>query len=132
MLPVDKDIISTLDLESRFFENIKAQNFSAFQDLLRHCKAQMMLWLMPPTQVHCEDRRSAKTVGNFRVARVELVIPINTLKLDVAEPHFSELVMKVFQKVRSRENTENLASDREYAVENGVIKIGRYRPFLLE
>jgi hypothetical protein len=129
IIPVDQDIINPLDLESRFFENITEQNFSAFQDLLRHHKLQKMLWLMPPTQVVCEDPRSAQTVGIFRVARAELAIPINTLELDAEEPHFSELVMKVFQKMCSCEDTENIAPDREYAVENGIIKIGRYQLF---
>ena len=132
ILPVDQDIISTLDLESRFFENITEPNLLAFQDLLRHLKSQKMLWLTPPIQVVCEDPRSAQTVGTFRVARAELAVPINTLELDVADSHFSELVMKVFQKVRSREDAENIAPDREYAVHNGIIKIGRYQPFLLE
>jgi SAM-dependent methyltransferase len=125
-LPVEQDIISTLDLESRFFENISQQNFLAFQDLLRHHKSQNILWLMPPTQVHCLDPRSAQTIGTFRVARAELAIPINTLEVDIAEPDFSELVLKVFQKVRTREDTEKIAPDREYAVDNGIIKIGRY------
>ena len=132
ILPVGQDIISTLDLESRFFENIPEARFSAFQDFLRHQKSQKVLWLMPPTQVNCEDPRSAQSVGLFRVARAELAIPINTLELDPAETEFSQLVLKVFLKIRTREDTETIAPDREFIVDNGVIKIGRYQPFSLE
>lgn len=132
ILPADQDVISTLDLESRFFDNITEENYMAFQDLLRHYNDQKLLWLMPHTQVSCQDPCSGQTVGMFRVARAELAIPIHTLEIDPAETDFSELVMKVFQKVRTREDTETIAPDKEYAVDNGVIKIGRYQPFSLE
>lgn len=132
IMPVNQDIISTLDLEARFFENVSEDRFSAYQDLLCHHKSQKVLWLMPPTQVNCDDPRSAQTIGAFRVARAELSVQLNTLEIDTAEKEFSQLVMKVFQKVRTREDTESIAPDREYAVDNGVIKIGRYQPFSLE
>lgn len=132
ILPADQDIISSLDLESHFFENITEGNYTAFQDLLRHYNDQKMLWLMPHTQVSCQDPCSGQTIGMFRVARAELAIPIHTLEIDPAEMDFSELVMNVFQKVRTREDTETIAPDKEYAVDNGVIKIGRYQPFSLE
>ncbi|KAL9079243.1 MAG: hypothetical protein Q9157_001861 [Trypethelium eluteriae] len=131
-VPVDQDILSTLDLESHFFENVSEKRFLAFQNLLRHHKDQKLLWLMPLTQVDCQDPRSAQTIGTLRVARAELAIPANTLEIDVAETDFSQLVMKVFEKVRTREDTEKIAPDREYAVADGVIKIGRYQPFSLE
>ena len=87
---------------------------------------------MPPTQVNCEDPRSAQTIGVFRVAHAELAIPLNTLELDPAEADFTQLILKLFQKVRTREDTEKIAPDREYIVDDGVIKIGRYQPFSLE
>lgn len=131
-LPLDQDIISTLDLETRFFENITEERFLTFQDLLRHYKSQRLLWLMPPAQVRCIDPRSAQTIGMFRVIRAELAIPLNTLEIEPTETGFSSLVMKVFQKVRTREDTDKIAPDREFAVDQGVIKIGRYQPFSLE
>ena len=132
ILPAGQDIISTLDLESRFFEDVSEAAFLAFQDFLRHQKSQKVLWLMPPTQVGCENPRSAQTIGVFRVARAELAIPLNTLELDPTELDFTQLVLKVFQKVRTREDTEKIAPDREYIVDSGIIKIGRYQPFSLE
>ena len=131
-LPSGQDVISMLDLETAFFEDISAPDFKAFQDVLRHHKSQNFLWLMPPTQMHCEDPRSAQTIGTFRVARAELAVPLNTLEISVAEPNFSQLVMQVFEKVRTREDIDNIAPDREYAVDGGIIKLGRYQPFLLE
>jgi SAM-dependent methyltransferase len=131
-LPQDQDIISTLDLETPFFENITKERFSAFQQLLRHHKSQKLLWLMPPTQVRCLDPHSAQTIGMFRVVRAELAIPFMTLEIDPTETDFFNLVMKVFHKVRTREDTDKIAPDKEFAVDRGVIKIGRYEPFSLE
>lgn len=131
-LPLHQDVISTLDLESRFFENITSVDFKAFQDLLRTHNSQNFLWLMPPTQIHCEDPRSAQTVGTLRVARAELAVPFNTLEISVTEDQFFILIMKVFGKIRTRQDIDRIAPDREYAVDNGVIKLGRYQPFSLE
>lgn len=124
-----QDIVSTLDLESNFFENISEERFSSFQSVLRHQKSQKILWLTAPSQILCKDPRAAQTIGMSRTIRSELAIPFATLEIDQTETDFSNLVMQVFKKVQSREDTENLTPDREYAVDKGVIKIGRYHPF---
>ncbi|KAL4887827.1 polyketide synthase dehydratase-domain-containing protein [Aspergillus ambiguus] len=130
----DQDILSTLDLESQFFDNISETNLGAFQSLLRSIRPQKqkLLWLMPHSQLRCDDPRSAQTIGTFRVARAELAASLSTLEIHPSEPEFSDLAIKVFNKVRSHDDVENLLPDREFAVENGVIKIGRYQPFSLE
>lgn len=128
----NQDILSTLDLESRFFDNISEESLLGFQSFLRSVKSQKLLWLMPHSQLRCEDPRSAQTVGAFRVARAELAAALNTLEIDASEPDFSNLVLKVFNKVRASEDNEKLLPDREFGVDNGVIKIGRYQPFSLE
>ena len=127
----DQDIISTLDLETNFFENITMPRFLAFQELVRKHKSQKLLWLLPPTQVHFTDPRSAQSIGMIRTARAELAVPFMTLEIDPEEPDFSNLVMRVFEKVRNREDIDNLAPDKEYVVDNGIVKIGRYQPFSL-
>ena len=127
----DQDIISCLDLEKNFFENIAEPDFVAFQDLLRNMKARKLLWLTKPAQVHCRDPRSAYSIGVARTSRSELAIPFFTLEIDPSEPEFSMLVMKVHGKVTSAEDTESLLPDREYIVDKGIIQIGRYHPFSL-
>jgi SAM-dependent methyltransferase len=128
----NQDILSTLDLESPFFDNISEPDLGAFQLLLRSITSQKLLWLMPHSQLRCDDPRSAQTVGTFRVARAELAASLNTLEINPSEPQFSDLVIKLFNKVRSHDDVEKLLPDREFAVDNGVIKIGRYQPFSLE
>lgn len=127
----DQDIISCLDLERNFFENIAETDFVAFQDLLRNMNVRKLLWLTKPAQVHCRDPRSAYSIGVARTSRSELAIPFFTLEIDPDEPEFSMLVMKVLGKVASAEDTETLLPDREYIVDKGIIQIGRYHPFSL-
>ena len=131
-IPLDQDVISTLDLEKYFFENITEERFIAFQDLLRRHKSQKILWLMPLTQIHCVDPRSAQSIGMIRTARAELAIPFMTLEIEATEKSFSDLVMQVFQKIRRGEDADNLAPDKEFVVDKGIIKIGRYQPFSLQ
>ena len=40
--------------------------------------------------------------------------------------------MQVFGKIASRKDDGTLAPDMEYAVDDGVIKVGRYHPFSLQ
>lgn len=128
----DEPIISTLDLESRFFENITRDKFQAFQDQVRQHKKQKLLWLMPPVQVRCIDPRSAQSIGMLRTVRAELGIPYMTLEIDPTEPNFSQLVTCVLKKVCNREDIDNLAPDKEFVIDQGTIKIGRYQSFSLE
>ena len=133
ILPKVQDIISTLDLESHFFENIDEQKFVAYQQLLRQLQPHAnFLWLMPPSQINCSDPRSAQTIGMIRVNRAELAVPITTLEIDSSEKAFSDLVFRVFTKIAAHRDMEKFYPDREYAVDNGVIKLGRYFPFALE
>ena len=128
----EHDIISTLDLEVPFFEKVTEKRFSAFQQFLRKCKAQKILWLTAPTQILCKNPRSAQSIGMARTIRPELAIPFFTLEIDWTEPEFSRLIMQVFEKIRNCEDTETLAPDREFAVDKGIIKFGRYHPITLK
>jgi hypothetical protein len=77
------------------------------------------------------DPRSGQTIGMIRTIRSELALPFVTLEIEPTEAEFSSLVTKVLKKVRASEDTDNLLPDREFAVDRGIVKIGRYRPFPL-
>lgn len=130
-LPEDHDIISCLDLESNFFENIPANRFAAFQSLLKSIGPQKILWLTSPVQIQCRDPRSAQTIDVARTIRSELAMPFFTLKIDATESKFADLVFQVFNKICKEENHNDLASDKEFAVHEGSICVGGYHPFSL-
>ena len=130
-LPEDEDIISALDLETTFFEGITQARFSAFQQLLRQQKGQRFLWMTMPCQISCKDPSRAQSIGMARTIRSELGIPFFTLEADPNETSFAQLAVQVFAKIQASEDTEKLLPDREYVVDNGEVKIGRYHPFSL-
>ncbi|KAF5553596.1 polyketide synthase [Fusarium napiforme] len=130
-LPQDQDIISCLDLETAFFENIPAENFARFQDFIESLGSKTVLWLMPPSQVECANPRSAQTLGVARTLRSELGLSFYTLEVDLLEDGSSTLVTSVFEKIIQDQDIEALEPDREYLVHDGVVCVGRYQPTLM-
>ena len=131
---IDGDMIVSLDLETNFFEQISQQNFAHFQQLCPLLEARNVLWLMPPTQVNCPDPRGSQRLGVIRTARSENNLPLTTLEIDHLQPEIEKFVVAIFQKVREWDDSANasLAPDRELAVHDDVVMVGRYRSFTLE
>ncbi len=130
--PLHQDIISCLDLEGKGFNGLSEQTFNEFKTFVQRLGKQKLLWLTRPVQIKCKDPRSAQVIGVTRTLRSELALPIYTLEISTDEPRFTDLVAGVFEKIRSQEDVGgNLAPEREFAVENGVVCIPRYHPFSL-
>ncbi|KAH8650845.1 hypothetical protein BGZ60DRAFT_534031 [Tricladium varicosporioides] len=130
-LPKDQDIISCLDLETNFFENITEGSFTTFQLLLRSLSTEKILWLTPVAQMKCRDPRSAQSLGVIPTIRTELALQFHTLEISSNEPEFASLVANVFIKIQKQDDRDNLESDKEFVVDNGVVFVGRYQPFSL-
>jgi acyl transferase domain-containing protein/SAM-dependent methyltransferase len=126
---IEGDIIASIDLERSFFETINNKDFVLFQNLCRNLEGRALLWLMPPTQVDCIDPSRSQSLGMIRTARSELDLWLMTLEIEPNVDNFADLVIDIFEKVRTREDSGTLAPDREFAVHESVVKIGRYRPF---
>ncbi|KAM6508198.1 hypothetical protein FALCPG4_018080 [Fusarium falciforme] len=130
-LPCDKDILFLVDLESFFFENISPEDLEVFQNILKNHQSGRILWLTKPAQVNCKDPRSAQVIGVARSIRAETQLPFYTLEIQPTEPCLPELVHQVLDKIQRVMDDEMLAPDKEYIVDEGVVKIGRYQPFLV-
>ncbi|KAK4150451.1 putative polyketide synthase [Chaetomidium leptoderma] len=79
----------------------------------------------------CRDPQGAETLGVMRTIRAELGLPLFTLELDYEEEHANavRLISDVFtKKVRSAQDGDLLNADREFAIDNGVVLVGRYHP----
>ncbi|TID06330.1 Compactin diketide synthase mokB [Colletotrichum higginsianum] len=134
-IPHDRDVVSLLDVESFFFQDITAERWAAFQKILQKHEAGNILWVTKPAQVNCKDPRSAQALGVARSVRAESKVPFYTLEVaKAAEAKSTELLSKVLCKIRNDADATNnglLASDMEYVIDDGVIKVGRYQPFSL-
>ncbi|KAH6951861.1 hypothetical protein DER45DRAFT_529184 [Fusarium avenaceum] len=130
-VPEDQAIISCLDLEAAFFEDIPKDKFTALQNLARSAGTRTILWLIPPTQANCFNPSSGQTLGVTRTLRSELGLNLYTLEVDPQGGFFGPSVLKTFERVMRDQDIENLEPDREYIVKDGVICVGRYQPIPL-
>ncbi|KAI1374459.1 hypothetical protein F4677DRAFT_461487 [Hypoxylon crocopeplum] len=129
--PPDVDIISCLNLESDWFINLTEEAFTNLQTFAKALGQQKVLWLTRPVQIRCEDPRPATFIGIARTLRAEQVPGLCTLEIDATESRFADLVLGVFDKVRTQEDVGTLGPDREFAIENSRVCIPRYHPFSL-
>ncbi|KAL2163841.1 hypothetical protein VTH06DRAFT_5900 [Thermothelomyces fergusii] len=138
-LPSGQDVISSVDLESRFFDHdtLTEEGLSAFQAMLRQVQKRndRILWLTPPFQVKCRDPRGAQTLAVMRTIHAELNLALFTLELDYEREMTgaaARLISDVFvKKVQRARDDDVLNADREFVVDNGTLLVGRYRPFSL-
>ncbi|KAI1770343.1 hypothetical protein F4818DRAFT_455735 [Hypoxylon cercidicola] len=129
--PLGQDIISCLNLETDWFINLTKESFIHLQTFAKALEQQKILWLTRPVQIRCTDPRPATFIGVARTLRAEQVPGLCTLEIDAGEPQFADLVLGVFEKVRTEEDVGTLAPDREFAVENSQVCVPRYHPFSL-
>lgn len=124
------DIVSIIDLDDPFFENIANEPYYDFQKFLANLKNSGVFWVTKPCHIRVQDPRYAQVIGLARVIRSELLIEFATCEIDDVDG-VSSLVGQAFEKFRTRHDEDTLNPDFEYAIENGVIKIGRYFPFVM-
>ena len=128
-LPVDQDIISTLELSEPFFHPISAREFTKFQKLMADLGTNRLLWLTRSSQTNCDDPRFSLVLGLARTLRSEMSINFTTLELDKLDSQAWKSVAGVFEKIQSRQvrsAASEIDPDFEYVLSNGVIEVGRY------
>jgi hypothetical protein len=124
-------IISTLDLESPTFSDLSRKSLEDFQKTMRGIQPQLFLWVMPPVQLGCLSPDAATSLGILRTIRAELALPIITLEISKEEDKFCDILTKFFFTQTNRPpSSETLSPDSEFVVDDGVVKIGRFLPFL--
>lgn len=124
----DQDVVSTIELEDSYFDEISAADYHTFMAYLSSLKTGM-LWLTRSAQVKSVDPRFGLTVGLARTIRSELALDFSTIELQKLDSRTAEAILGIFQKFQARKSS----SDPEFNVEpefvvddDGVILIGRY------
>jgi SAM-dependent methyltransferase len=125
-----QDIVSMLDLQEPFLENISEKRF---QDLVHFLHAvdtdSCILWLTRAAQMNCKDPRWAQSLGLTRAVRNELSVDVASLELDNLEGEASVAIIQVLQKLQRRVKFDDYDPDYEWALDNGKIHIGRFHWF---
>lgn len=103
-LPPSNAVISLLDIQEQSkVHRISQDDWSTLREYLLTHRA-TMLWLMPASQLGCEDPRSAMMLGLARTARNELALKILTVELDSAimETTVTQAVAKILLRADVR------------------------------
>ncbi|KAJ4388197.1 hypothetical protein N0V93_008804 [Gnomoniopsis smithogilvyi] len=128
-LPKDQDIISVLELDDPFIDEISGLEFEKLMETIRSLKAKdCVLWLTHAAQMDCKDPRFAKVIGLARNVRSELGIDIATVELDTteAESGVFNVVYQLWEVFARREHDAVIHPDFEYAIRNNVPHIPRF------
>lgn len=126
MLPPGAEVISLIDLEGPFFDDLSSVDFAAFQKCFSALKDVNLLWVTRPVQMKCEDPCFGLSLGVLRTSRHEIAEDFATLEIDQLDGTAIESVVKVFNKVRSQRDRPWLYPDYEFALQDGVIHIPRF------
>ncbi|GAB7347261.1 hypothetical protein MBLNU459_g3352t2 [Dothideomycetes sp. NU459] len=130
-LPVSQDIISLLDVNNPFFQNIDEKRLKSFQQLLEGLGQSGLLWITHPCQLDCRNPAYAQVVGAARSIRTEMLLDFATCEVD--DIGFSmDKIVDVFTKFHTRAEDESLKPDFEYAINKGLVNVPRIYPFALK
>ncbi|KAF5019294.1 hypothetical protein F66182_8712 [Fusarium sp. NRRL 66182] len=137
-----QDIVSLLDARTPFLDGIDQDRFTAFQSILEGLgtSAAGMLWVTHLCQIGGKDPRFAQIIGTARTIRTESLLDIATCEVDNLSSSLDSVV-DILDKFQARprvvdESEEgdalDLKPDYEYAIVDGVVKVGRIYPFSLK
>jgi acyl transferase domain-containing protein len=126
--PPGQDVISIIDGEEPFFNNIDANSFETLKQFLLRIQDVGIIWLTHLSQLGCRNPAYAPILGYARTARSELLIDFATCEVDNFDSS-ADNVLKVITKFQARTDDDLMKPDFEYAIKNDVIYVGRFYPF---
>lgn len=128
--PATENIISTVDLQVPFFENIKPEAFEAFRTLITEASNRQasIFWLTRTSQVKCTDPRWGQTIGAARSIRNELNLNFATCEVDQISSQSLLAVSRVFKKFQKQKEGNGNLPDYEYCIVDGEILVSRLYP----
>jgi hypothetical protein len=125
------DIISLLDEDQPFFENVKETNFKALQQLLADVSDSGLFWITRGAQMQVKDPRYAQVIGAVRSIRQEDSIDFATCEVDDVSASLDDVV-DAFTQFQNRREDEFFRPNYEYAIVDGTINVPRVYPFTFE
>ncbi|KAF5548576.1 polyketide synthase [Fusarium phyllophilum] len=127
-VPNGQDIITVLDDEQPFFENLEERRFESFKTLAGNLKDTGILWITHLSQLHCSDPRFGQVLGISRTLRSEMLLGFATCEVDNIQSS-SDRIVDVFERFQLRQEDDTLKPDYEYSVVENTVYVGRMHPF---
>ncbi|TID07519.1 Compactin diketide synthase mokB [Colletotrichum higginsianum] len=126
-----EDLISVVDLQTPFFENISAETFAVFRKLVTGASDQQsgIFWLTRSSQLGCPDPRWGETIGAARSIRNELSLDFATCEVgQIDDAESLSAVSRVFKKFQQRRHEDVVSPEYEYSIVDGTVHISRLYP----
>ncbi|KDN70595.1 hypothetical protein CSUB01_10619 [Colletotrichum sublineola] len=126
-----QNVISLLDEDSPFFEDIDEQRFVALQKLLASIGEKRLFWITRPSQMQCKDPRYATVIGAIRSIRHEDMIDFATCEVEDVSASLDEVV-DAFVHFQNGQEDDSFRPNYEYAIVDGTINVPRFYPFTFD
>jgi SAM-dependent methyltransferase len=123
--PPGTDVISMMDMEGPFFDNISADRFSQFQRLVAQVAPSRIIWITESSQMSCNDPRFGLVLGVARTIRHEIMPDFVTVELDRFDDAAVTSVLRVLEHLNERQGHPLLDPDYEFALDEGIIHVSR-------
>lgn len=127
-LPAGQDVISLLDDDGPFFENMDDQRFQSFKNLVDNLKDCGILWVTALSQTQCQDPRFGQINGIARTLRSEMLVDFATCEVDNVSISVDRII-DVFERFQIRQEDLTLKPELEYAIVENTVQVGRIHPF---
>ncbi|KAF5239311.1 hypothetical protein FANTH_10014 [Fusarium anthophilum] len=130
--PTGQDVLSLLDLEKPFFDRLDEARFQKLQTFVVNLRDAGILWLTSLSQIGCRNPQYAQILGFARTIRSETLAEFATCEIDSFENEQSmEMITQVLGKFQTRDTSDELDPDFEWAICDGEVQVGRFHPFAL-
>ncbi|KAH8427770.1 uncharacterized protein LDX57_005477 [Aspergillus melleus] len=126
-LPSGQDIISLLELEAPFFDNIDQHDLERVIQFSSSLESANLLWLTRPIQMGAKDPRYAQVLGFARTLRSEKQASFTTFEIDnVQDIVATKKAVQVYEQIFRPDNDPQLDPDYEFALHEGIVYSSRY------
>ncbi|KAL2441692.1 Highly reducing polyketide synthase gloL [Exophiala dermatitidis] len=125
-LPPYQDIISLVEIDRPFFDQVTATDLASFQNCISEMTSSRMLWVMGPAQLKPSNAHFGLTLGVVRCIRAELSTQVATLEVDRYDRTVSKTIFKVFESFSNTTSISATNPELEYIMVDGVVRVGRF------
>ncbi|KAE8135902.1 hypothetical protein BDV38DRAFT_284380 [Aspergillus pseudotamarii] len=133
-LSQEQDIISFVDLDCPFFDNIPGDRLDSFLRTMENHSLSNIIWLTRPAQIQPKNPRFAQVLGMARTLRSELGLSLTTIEMEDFGPGSVQAIFGVLRAVQRHamdESASDFDPDYEYAWSNGALQVSRMHWFSL-
>jgi SAM-dependent methyltransferase len=126
-----QNVISLLDEETPFFDDVDEHRFRTLQKLIANIGESGLFWITRPSQMQSYDPRYATVIGAIRSIRHEDTIDFATCEVQDVSASLDE-VADAFAHFQKGQEDDFFRPNYEYAIVDGMINVPRFFPFTFD